>query len=64
MKDFNQIANSILKQTTEEEKNPSAVALGHLGGLKGGPARAASLSPAKRKKIAEKAAAARWKSKK
>jgi len=41
-------------------KNPAAVALGHLGGLKGGPARAAELSPARRKKIAQKAAKARW----
>ncbi len=41
-------------------KNPAAVALGHLGGLKGGPARAAGLSPRRRKKIAQKAAKARW----
>lgn len=41
-------------------KNPAAVALGRLGGLKGGKARAASLSPAKRKAIAKKAAAKRW----
>ncbi len=44
-------------------KNAAAVALGKLGGLKGGKARAASLSPAKRKAIAKKAAAARWKAK-
>jgi hypothetical protein len=42
------------------EKNPAAVTLGRLGGLKGGPARAASLSAAKRKRIAKKAAHARW----
>jgi hypothetical protein len=42
------------------EKNPAAVALGRLGGLKGGKARAASLSAAKRKSIAKKAAAKRW----
>lgn len=42
-------------------KNPAAVALGKLGGAKGGKARAAKLSPAKRKAIAKKAAAARWK---
>lgn len=42
------------------EKNPAAVALGRLGGLKGGAARAAKLSPAKRKAIAKKAAAKRW----
>jgi hypothetical protein len=41
-------------------KNPAAVALGRLGGKKGGKARAAALSPAKRKAIAKKAAAARW----
>jgi hypothetical protein len=41
-------------------KNPAAVALGKLGGRKGGMARAASLSPAKRKAIAKKAAKARW----
>lgn len=42
------------------EKNPAAVALGRLGGLKGGKARAASLSKTKRAEIAKKAAAARW----
>ena len=42
-------------------KNPAAVALGKLGGAKGGNARAAKLSPRKRKAIAKKAAAARWK---
>lgn len=42
-------------------KNPAAVALGKLGGAKGGAARAAALSPRKRKAIAKKAAAARWK---
>jgi hypothetical protein len=41
-------------------KNPAAVALGRLGGLKGGKARAAKLSPSKRKAIARKAAQARW----
>ena len=43
------------------DKNPAAVALGRLGGKKGGKARAEKLSPAKRKQIAKKAAAARWK---
>ena len=43
-------------------KNPAAVALGKLGGAKGGRARAEKLSPAKRKSIARKAALARWKS--
>jgi hypothetical protein len=41
-------------------KNPAAVALGRLGGAKGGKARAAKLSPTKRKAIAKKAAVARW----
>ena len=42
------------------EKNPAAVALGRLGGLKGGRARAESLSPERRREIARKAARARW----
>lgn len=41
-------------------KNPAAVALGRLGGAKGGRARADKLSPARRKSIAKKAAAKRW----
>jgi hypothetical protein len=41
-------------------KNPAAVALGKLGGMKGGKARAAELSPERRKEIAQKAAKARW----
>jgi hypothetical protein len=45
----------------DREKNPAAVALGRLGGLKGGKARAAKLTPRKRKAIARKAARARWK---
>jgi len=43
------------------QKNPAAVALGRLGGLKGGKARAASLSKKKRAEIAKIAATARWK---
>jgi len=42
------------------EKNPAAVALGRLGGKKGGPARAANLSAARRKAIAKMAADKRW----
>jgi hypothetical protein len=42
-------------------KNPAAVQLGRLGGLKGGKARAAALSKKQRSAIAKKAAAARWK---
>jgi hypothetical protein len=44
----------------EPEKNPHAAALGRLGGLKGGPARAAALSPRRRREIAQAAARARW----
>lgn len=43
-------------------KNPAAVELGTLGGNKGGAARARSLSPERRREIAQKAAKARWKS--
>jgi hypothetical protein len=42
------------------KKNPAAVALGKLGGSKGGVARARVLSPKKRSDIARKAARARW----
>jgi hypothetical protein len=67
-KDVNQIAAEILaaaigelpEETAKGKKNPAAVALGRLGGQKGGKARADALSPAKRKQIAKKAAAARW----
>lgn len=52
--------SSIEKSDKKAEKNPAAVALGRMGGLKGGKARAAKLSPAKRKAIAKKAAKARW----
>ena len=45
---------------TKSKKNPAAVALGRLGGLKGGPARTASMTPAQRKAAARKAAQARW----
>jgi len=41
-------------------KNPAAVALGRLGGKKGGPARAKKLTPEQRKEIARKASRARW----
>ena len=67
-RDANQAAKHILDQLTgdapKEEpppiKNAAAVALGRLGGVKGGVARAAKLSPKKRSAIAKKAAAARW----
>jgi len=41
-------------------KNPAAVALGKLGGAKGGAARAKKLTAEQRSAIAKKAAAARW----
>jgi len=62
--DANIIASQIVGAATEEParvKNPAAVALGRLGGLKGGKARAKKLSPKKRREIAKKAAMARWK---
>ena len=62
--DINRLAASIAQDATEEptsQKNPAAVVLGRLGGLKGGPARAAKLSATKRSRIAKKAATARWK---
>lgn len=48
------------KPEPEPEKNPAAVTLGRLGGLKGGKARAAALPPDKRSAIAKKAAESRW----
>lgn len=63
-KDLNEIAFGVLQKVIDEptksEKNSAAVALGRLGGLKGGKARAESLSPKKRKEIAQKAAKTRW----
>lgn len=44
----------------EREKNPAAVALGKLGGAKGGKARAAKLTSAQRREAARRAALARW----
>jgi len=67
--DVNQLAKSIVDEATMEEiqakaiaegKNPAAVMLGRLGGLKGGKARAAKLSATQRRDIAKKAANARW----
>ena len=70
-RDTNQLAKHIVDLTTgnakEEDpyqgKNPAAVELGRLGGLKGGKARAKKLTKAQRSEIAKKAAAARWKDK-
>ena len=65
--DINQLAAAIVAQTTSADapakingKNPAAVMLGHLGGIKGGKARAESLSAARRKAIAQGAARSRW----
>jgi len=55
------LAKKVFDHIEAREKNPAAVALGKLGGPKGGPARAKALSPESRKKIARKAAMARWK---
>jgi hypothetical protein len=70
--DLNQLAYAIVQAATDEsepieeptDKNPHAVALGRLGGLKGGKARAEALSPERRKEIAKKAIDARWKKEK
>jgi len=56
----NMIARLIVDTAMDEGKNPAAVVLGRLGGLKGGPARAKNLSAKRRKAIAKKAAQARW----
>jgi hypothetical protein len=50
----------IARRTLAHEPNPHAAALGRLGGLKGGPARAAALSAKRRRAIARAAARARW----
>ena len=56
------LASQIVEKATDESsvvKNPAAVALGRLGGLKGGRARAEKLSPEQRREIAKNAAKAR-----
>ncbi|MGA2092533.1 MAG: hypothetical protein ABSH16_03875 [Sedimentisphaerales bacterium] len=66
--DLNKLAADIVQKATDEtpiqepqnNKNPAAVALGRLGGLKGGKARAAKLTKAERSAIAKKAAKKRW----
>lgn len=72
-KDFWQVAQSVVEKAIGEHidgtpledpdagKNPAAVALGKLGGAKGGAARAKSLTAKRRTAIAKKASAARWK---
>ena len=48
------------KPVSDNGKNPAAVALGRLGGLKGGKARTLKLSVQQRQEIARKAAEVRW----
>jgi hypothetical protein len=48
------------RRRLREGLNTHAAALGRLGGLKGGPARAARLSPRRRRAIARQAERARW----
>jgi hypothetical protein len=64
-RDENQMAYDLIQQLDKLSvgmggKNPMAVALGRLGGLKGGRARAAIMTPSERSKSAKKAAQARW----
>ena len=66
-RDLNRLANAIVQEVTGEApeelpscKNPAAVELGRLGGLKGGKARAAKLTAEERREAARKAAEARW----
>ena len=51
-------------QSHDDGKNVNAVALGRLGGLKGGQARSSKLSPSQRSEAARAAALVRWKNKK
>jgi hypothetical protein len=48
------------QKSKQKKKNPAAVALGRLGGLKGGPARAAKLTAEQRSEFARKAVMVRW----
>ena len=69
-RDQNQLAHQVFLESIGEapkveddlapKKNEAAVSLGRLGGLKGGKARAAKLTPERRAAIAQKAAKARW----
>lgn len=64
--DLNRLAASIVDDATgesaktDEGKDPAAVALGRKGGLKGGKARAAKMTPEQRREAARLAAKARW----
>lgn len=67
-RDPNELAKQLVDEATGEQpkydpdegKDPAAVALGRRGGLKGGKARAAKMTPEERSSAARKAAAARW----
>jgi hypothetical protein len=68
-RDVNELAKVLVDEATDEAarvdpddagKDPAAVALGRKGGLKGGKARAASMTPEQRAESARKAAQARW----
>ena len=69
--DINELAAQLVGEATgeiepvdpDEGKDPAAVALGRKGGLKGGKARAAKMTPEQRSEAARKAAAARWQKK-
>jgi len=67
--DVNEIAFRVVKQSTsgpipitrtKKRKNPAAVGLGRLGGLKSGKARMEKLTPEERRQQASKAARKRW----
>lgn len=69
LRDVNELAAQIVNEATgeappfdpDEGKDPAAVALGRKGGLKGGMARAAKMTPEERSEAARRAAQARWK---
>lgn len=67
-RDVNQLASAVLdhieRMADAGGKNPAAVALGRKGGLKGGRARMDAMTAEERKKLAVKAAKARWATKK
>ena len=63
--DFSVTAFRVVQEATEQSEPKPAkafdpVALGRLGGLKGGKARAEILTPERRTEIAKKAALTRW----
>jgi hypothetical protein len=65
-RDVNVMASRMVESIADLDigkKNPAAVALGRMGGLKGGKARADKLSAEERRRIASVAAVARWKKK-